>query len=133
MYYNNYMQNRWQPSMQNQMGMPQQIPQQQQQMMQQQFQQMPQQQMLGLKGRVVSSIDEVRATSVDMDGSETYFPYPASNAIFTKSIDMNGNQVIRKYVLDTDTNNQDISISDLSKRVKSLEEILEGLTGGTDK
>lgn len=46
---------------------------------------------------------------------------------------MNGNQVIRKYVLDTDTNNQDISISDLSKRVKSLEEILEGLTGGTDK
>ena len=78
----------------------------------------------------VSSIDEVRATPVDMDGSETYFPHPASNSIFTKSIDMNGNQVIRKYVLDTDDGGKEISIADLDKRVKMLEELLEGFTGG---
>ncbi len=122
--------NRWQP--QQQVGVPPQLLQQQQQMLQQQFTQMPQQQMLGLKGRLVSSIEEVKATPVDMDGSETYFPHPASNSIYTKSIDMNGNQVIRKYVLDTNAgNNQEISINDLATRVKSLEEILEGLTGGT--
>ena len=124
------MMNRWQQPVQNQMGMQQAIPQSQQQMMQQQFQTMPQQQMLGLKGRLVSSIDEVRATTVDMDGSETYFPYPAGNAILTKSIDMNGNQVIRKYVLDTNGNGQEVSVSDLEKRVKSLEELLESITGG---
>ena len=132
MYYNGY---RWQPPAQNQMVMPQQMEQQQQQMMQQQFPQMPQQQMLGLKGRLVSSIDEVRATPVDMDGSETYFPHPASNSIYTKSIDMNGNQVIRRYVLDkdngTDNNSLDANFTELEKRVKSLEELLEGLTGGS--
>lgn len=131
MYYNNYMANRWQQPMQGQMGMSQQLMPQQQQLMQQQFSQIPQQQMLGLKGRVVSSIDEVRATPVDMDGSETYFPHPASNSIFSKSIDMNGNQVIRKYVLEADNGGQEMNINDLAKRVKSLEEILEGLTGGT--
>ena len=130
MYYNNYMMNnRWQP--QQQMGMSPQMLQQHQQMLQQQFTQMPQQQMLGLKGRLVSSIEEVKATPVDMDGSETYFPHPASNSIYTKAIDMNGNQVIRRYVLDTENGNQDININDLSNRVKSLEEALDGLTGGT--
>ena len=131
MYYNNYMPNRWQQPLQQQMAVPQQTIPQQQQMLQQQFQQMPQQPMMGLKGRVVSSIDEVRATPVDMDGSETYFPHPASNSIFTKSIDMNGNQVIRKYALDNDVGGQDVNVNDLDKRVKSLEEILESLTGGT--
>ena len=61
MYYpnNGYMQNRY--------GIPQQQMQMQpqQQMMQQQFQQMPQQQMMGLKGRLVSSLDEVKASVVD--------------------------------------------------------------------
>ena len=87
--------------------------------------------MLGLKGRLVSSIEEVKATPVDMDGSETYFPHPASNSIFTKSIDMNGNQVIHRYVLSDDKGEKEININDLASRVKSLEELLEGLTGGT--
>ena len=125
MFYNNYMTNRWQPQTPQQ-----QILQQQQQMMQQQFPQMPQQQMLGLKGRLVSSIEEVKATPVDMDGSETYFPHPASNSIFTKSIDMNGNPVVRRYVLDTSNNSKEVNINDLANRVKSLEDMLDGLTGG---
>ena len=118
-------------------------PMQQQQIMQQQFPQMPQQP-LGLKGRLVSSIEEVRAMPVDMDGSETYFPHPASNSIFTKAIDMNGNQVIRRYVLEQDSNgNQDVTqvmqstIDDMEKRIKTLEEILDGITstetGGAKK
>ena len=114
-------------------------PMQQQQMMQQQFPQMPQQQ-LGLKGRLVSSIEEVKAIPVDMDGSETYFPHPASNSIFTKSIGMDGNQVIRRYALVQDnTAVQDSSevmqktIDDLKARVDYLEGILNDLTGGEKK
>lgn len=128
----NYMTNRWQQG--NQMPMPQPMMQQQQQMIQQQFPQMPQQQMLGLKGRLVSSLDEVKAMPVDMDGSETYFPHPASNSIFTKSIDMNGNQVIRRYVLATDSNKeeQDVLVA-LDKRVKELEDILNELNGGSNE
>lgn len=128
MYYNGYMP-RWTP--QQQVAMPQQmqVNQAQQQMMQQQFAQMPQQSMLGLKGRIVSSLEEVKATPVDMDGSDTYFPHPASNSIFTKSIDMNGNPVIHKYIL-ADNKEQELSVADLDKRIKNLEELLDGLTGG---
>ena len=73
-----------------------------------------------------------------MDGSETYFPHPASNSIFTKSIDMNGNQVIRRYVLEQDSSvTQDVTevmqsnIEDMEKRIKTLEEILDGMTSTT--
>ncbi len=126
--YNNYMQNGWQYPGQSQSQQP--FMQQQQQLMQQQFQQVPQQQTQWLKGRIVSSLDEVRAIPVDMDGSETYFPCPAENGIFTKSIDMNGNQIIHKYILDKPNNKNDITMTNLDKRVKYLEEMLEGLTGG---
>lgn len=75
---------------------------------------------------------------VDMDGSETYFPHPASNSIFTKSIDMNGNQVIRRYVLEQDSNDiqnttevMQSNIEDMEKRLKTLEDILDTMTSAT--
>ena len=107
MYYPNtgYMPNRYQ--------MPQQqLP----QMMQQQFPQIPQQ-MCGLKGRLVSSLDEVKAIAIDMDGSETYFPHPASNSIYTKSIDNSGNSVIKHYVLEENA----------SPKIDPVKEELDGL------
>lgn len=122
--------------MPNRYAMPQQQMQMQppQQMMQQQFQQMPMQQMSGLKGRLVSSLDEVKASVVEMDGSETYFPHPASNSIFTKCIDMNGNAIIKHYILEEtqDSKNDPIKeeITKLNKRVSDLEAMLNDLTGG---
>ena len=129
MYYNNYMPNRWQQTPQ-QAAFQQQMLQQQQQMMQQQFPQMSQPQMTVLKGRLVSSIEEVKATPVDMDGSETYFPHPASNSIYTKSIGMDGNPIIHRYVLAKEDKSKEVNLSELDKRVKSLEELLDSLTGG---
>lgn len=120
------------------------------QMVQQQFPQMMPQ-ACGLKGRMVSSLDEVRAITVDMDGSETYFPHPASNSIYTKCIDMNGNAVIRHYVLEEnappkvdpmkeelDTLSKKVEgfkdysedFKNLSDRVEELERMLNDLTGG---
>ena len=50
-----------------------------------------------LKGRPVTSIEEVRATSVDFDGSVSYFPDLANNKIYTKQINIDGTAKILMY------------------------------------
>ena len=52
-----------------------------------------------LKGRVVTGIDEVRASQVDLDGSVTYFASPAEARIYAKGIDMQGLPYIQVYEL----------------------------------
>lgn len=52
-----------------------------------------------LKGHPVSSLEEVRATSIDFDGSIFYFPDLANKRIYTKSIDMNGLASLNMYEL----------------------------------
>ena len=56
-------------------------------------------QMIGLKGRPVSSLDEVRATSVDFDGSIFFFPDLANKRIDTKQIHLDGTAAISMYEL----------------------------------
>ena len=56
---------------------------------------MPQQNLL--KGRFVSSVDEVRAAQVDFDGSIFIFPDMANKKIYTKQIDLNGNVKLEEY------------------------------------
>ena len=53
----------------------------------------------GLKGRPVSSLEEVRATAVDFDGSIFYFPNLANDTIYTKQINLDGTSSIRVYEL----------------------------------
>lgn len=53
----------------------------------------------GLKGRPVSSIDEVRATPIDFDGSIFYFPDMTNNRIYTKQILMDGTASFKVYEL----------------------------------
>lgn len=52
-----------------------------------------------LKGRPVSSLDEVRGTSVDFDGSVFYFPDLANKRIYTKQINMDGTAALNVYEL----------------------------------
>lgn len=52
-----------------------------------------------LKGRPVSSLDEVRAAQVDFDGSLFIFPDIANKCIYTKQISANGTAVLNKYSL----------------------------------
>ena len=54
---------------------------------------------LGLKGRPVSSIDEVRAIPVEFDGSISYFPDLANNRIYTKQINIDGTASLLMYEL----------------------------------
>lgn len=79
----------------------------------QQIQQIPQQQpyyqipsylrqaptQMGLKGRLVTSLEEARATSIDFDGSVFYFPDLANKRIYTKQINMDGTATLCVYEL----------------------------------
>ena len=53
----------------------------------------------GLKGRLVSSLEEARATSIDFDGSIFYFPDLANKRIYTKQINMDGTATLNIYEL----------------------------------
>lgn len=59
----------------------------------------PQSQQVGLKGRPVSSLEEVRAAQIDFDGSLFIFPDLAHNRIYTKQISMDGNASLNMYEL----------------------------------
>ena len=82
---------------------PQQIPNQQVTQQQSQYQipgylrQAPPQ--VTLKGRLVSSLEEARATSIDFDGSVFYFPDLANKRIYTKQINMDGTASLYVYEL----------------------------------
>lgn len=52
-----------------------------------------------LKGRYVSSIDEVRAAQIDFDGSLNIFPDLANQCIYTKQVNMDGTASLRVYRL----------------------------------
>lgn len=49
--------------------------------------------------RPVASLDEVRAMSIDFDGSVFYFPDYANRKIYTKQINMDGTASINMYEL----------------------------------
>ena len=49
--------------------------------------------------RPVSSIEEVKASSIDFDGSVFYFPDIANKKIYTKSVNMDGTVNISLYEL----------------------------------
>lgn len=50
-----------------------------------------------LKGRPVSSLEEVRAIPIDFDGSVFYFPDIANRRIYTKQINLDGTALINMY------------------------------------
>lgn len=54
---------------------------------------------ISLKGRLVSSLEEARATSIDFDGSVFYFPDLANKRIYTKQITMDGTAALNVYEL----------------------------------
>lgn len=70
----------------------------QNQFLRQPQQPLPQQQTF-LRGRMVSSIEEARASAIDFDGSVFYFPDLANRRIYTKQINVDGTASLNMYVL----------------------------------
>ena len=52
-----------------------------------------------LKGRPVTSIEEVKGTPVDFDGSIFYFPDLGNKRIYTKQINPDGTSTVNLYEL----------------------------------
>lgn len=102
-----------------------------QQPMQQQAMSGPGQQM-NVIGKIVDSIDVVKATDVPMDGNMYYFPKADGTEIFGKQWLSNGQTRILTFkpVFDDDTNNLS---SDTEKlKIEDFNTILEGISGKVD-
>ena len=84
--------------------------------------------MYGLKGRPVSSLEEVRATSIDFDGSVFFFPDLANKRIYTKQINADGTAILNMYELKEMPIQQNIQVAqgDFITR-KEFEEALTNL------
>ncbi len=54
---------------------------------------------LGLKGRPVSGLEEVRAAAVDFDGTVSFFPDLANGKIYTKQCNVDGTASLNMYEL----------------------------------
>lgn len=53
--------------------------------------------LLGLKGRPVSGLEEVRAAAVDFDGTVSFFPDLAKGKIYTKQCNIDGTAALNMY------------------------------------
>lgn len=82
----------------------------------------------GLKGRVVSSYEEVKAAPIDFDGSITYFPDISNHKIYTKQFNMDGTCTTCMYSqedLPQDTNsNNYITRTEFEEVINRLEKLL---------
>lgn len=97
---------------------------------QQQYMQRPpyamEQPQIGIKGRPVSSIDEVRATIIDFDGSIFFFPDLANKKIYTKQINMDGTSILNVYELKNSPVNiqpQYVTREEFEAAIASLREV----------
>ncbi len=54
---------------------------------------------LGLKGRPVSGLEEVKAAAVDFDGTISFFPDLANGKIYTKQCNVDGTAALNMYEL----------------------------------
>lgn len=86
----------------------------------------------GIKGRMVTSVDEARAAQIDFDGSLNYFPAPAEGKIYVKSIGLDGLPVFEVYQrVDAAQKQQPVYVESgafaaLQQRVEQLEAALKG-------
>ncbi len=53
--------------------------------------------LIGLKGRPVSGLEEVRAAAVDFDGTISFFPDLANGKIYTKQCNVDGTASLNMY------------------------------------
>ena len=94
----------------------------------------PQQQALFLKGRPVSSLDEVRAAAIDFDGSISFFPDLANGRIYTKQCNVDGTAALNMYELKdipTETsaeNNNFITRTEFNKAMDSIKQAFNSMT-----
>lgn len=94
----------------------------------------PQTMMLSLKGRPVTSLEEVRAAAVDFDGTVSFFPDLANGKIYTKQCNMDGTASLNMYELreipaEMAPNNQNfVTRSEFNQAMAAIKEALSPKT-----
>lgn len=91
-----------------------------------------------LNGRIVTGLEEARASQIPLDGTISYFPSPAENVIYAKFLDMNGLPVFLTYVPKTINNEtKETAKPDFENRLLELEkkvkELMNHGTNGIDE
>lgn len=77
-----------------------------------------------LQGKVVDSLDVVKATDIPYDGSVSYFPLTDGTAIITKQLQQDGTSkvVIYKPMIDNEeSKTKYITENDLEKQLKNMD------------
>ena len=83
-----------------------------------------------IKGRPVTSIEEVRATTIDFDGSVFFFPDLANKRIYTKQINYDGTSTINTYELLPTLNNSEpqfVTRDEFDKLIAQLHQRFAGV------
>ena len=92
-----------------------------------------------IKGRMVAGLDEAKAAQFDLDGTLSFFPSLSENAIYVKSIDLNGLPIFQVYKLVDNRQEQRVvyanndTVMALQKRVEQLENALKGVSGNVQQ
>ena len=80
-------------------------------------------------------MEEARASQIALDGTPSYFPSPAENKIYVKSLDMNGLPIFLTYELKMQNysnqnpkSEENIQISNLVCRIDAIENKLKEMT-----
>ena len=89
----------------------------------------------GLKGRPVSSIEEVRAAQIDFDGSLFVFPDIANKRIYTKQINLDGTASLNVYELKEivvpKSEVDYVTKQEFEKVIKELNAAVQGIAAST--
>lgn len=94
-----------------------------------------------IQGKVVDSIEVVKAMDVPLDGSITYFPKADGTAIYTKQLQKDGTSKINMYEIKNEANDAQVNLvgssvskediekiyDDISEVKKSLDESMSGI------
>lgn len=86
-----------------------------------------------LKGRPVTSVEEVRAAQIDFDGSVFIFPDIANGKIYTKQVMLDGTAQLRSYSLDKSLadSQEYVTKDELETAVNRLQEAIDAKHGAT--
>ena len=90
----------------------------------------------GLKGRPVSSIEEVRAAQIDFDGSLFVFPDIANKKIYTKQINLDGTASLNIYELKeiavpTETNTDYVTKKEFEDVIQKINAAVQNIAANT--
>ena len=82
---------------------------------------------ISLKGRPVASIDEVRASMSDFDGSVFYFLHIAQKCIYTKQMNFDGTSSLQIYQLIENSNVENNNVGEFVSR-ETFEKVVSELS-----